>query len=379
MSRPFCAAARQVAADPANLDRLVALLGWLTATRHGPEGLRRAVRDDHPRLDEPTGALTPADRLDRVLARGPAPGPAVGETLRRWSALGVRAATVVDPGFPSRLAQRWPDLPVPPLLAWRGPSPPAGASVALVGARRASGYGTGVAAWLATAAADAGVVVVSGGAVGVDAAAHRAVCEAGGRTTVVLGCGHGVAYPRPHAAPGGLFDDVLAAGGSVLSEQLPAARPHPGAVRARNRILAGLADAVVVVEGGERSGALVTASAAADLGVPVLAVPGDVRAPGSAAPHRLLAEGAAPCTRPEELLSAVGAAVSTGREASHPHVLPEDVHGPLAAAWPRPLPVDDLAERSGRPVATLLGLLTRARAAGLLAEDPSGVRLRRAP
>ncbi|MEX0869263.1 MAG: DNA-processing protein DprA, partial [Nitriliruptoraceae bacterium] len=139
----------------------------------------------------------------------------------------------------------------------------------------------------------AGARVVSGGAVGVDAAAHHASLASPGGTTVVLGCGHQVSYPRPHARTGGLFAQVVASAGTVCSELLPYEPPRPGAVRARNRVVAGLADVVVVVEGGTHSGSLLTASAAAEWGRTVLAVPGDVRAPGSQAPHRLLAEGAA--------------------------------------------------------------------------------------
>src|SRR5690606_1664623 len=129
------------------------------------------------------------------------------------------------------------------------------------------------------------------GAVGIDAAAHRAALESGGTTTVVLGCGHGVPYPRAHAVPGGLFDRVLDTGGALASELLPDEPPRAWQVRARNRLVAALVDVVVVVEGGARSGSLLTATAAADRGVTVMAVPGDVRAPGSVAPHRLLAEG----------------------------------------------------------------------------------------
>ncbi len=112
-------------------------------------------------------------------------------------------------------------------------------------------------------------------------------------------------------------------------------------MRARNRIVAALADVVVVVEGGARSGALVTATEAAERGVPVLAVPGDIRAPGSVAPHRLLAEGAGPCTAPVDVLDAIGATVRvedgragdgdaggarTGTAAPAVSVLPDDVH-----------------------------------------------------
>jgi DNA processing protein len=272
----------------------------------------------------------------------------------------------------------------PAFLAWRGELPTDRTAVAIVGARQASGYGTGVAAWLAAAASNAQVTVVSGGALGIDAAAHEAALEGPGGTTVVLGCGHQVAYPRPHARGGGLFDRILDAGGALVSELLPWQPATPAHVRARNRVVAGLADAVVVVEGGGRSGALLTATAAAERGVPVLAVPGDVRAPGSVAPHRLLSEGAAPCTGPADVLEAVGGTTSVeqdvpGRVPCAVGPLPDDVTAVLVAAWPRPVRLDDLAARTGRSVGALLAATTRARVVGVLAEGPDGVRLRRAP
>lgn len=372
--------------DPA---RLVGVVAWLAARGRSADALRRACLDPQVRLGQGRAPL-PEDpaALDAVLGAGPsvddpAIGAAVRDALAAWSDRDVRVATAGDGGYPARLAANWPHRDVPPLVAHRGSAHPDGPSVAIVGARRATGYGRSIAAWLAAAASSAGVRVISGGARGIDAAAHHAALEGPGGTTVVLGCGHGVGYPAEHANPDGLFDRILRAGGTLCSEQLPHVRPHAGNVRARNRVVAALADAVVVVEGGQRSGSLVTATAAADHDVAVLAVPGDVRAPGSAAPHRLLAEGAAPCTSPADLLAALSVPAPSGTSERTPapaaSVLPDDVRAELAAAWPRPRRVDELAERTGRPTPSLLAVLTRARVAGELAEDASGVRLRRAP
>ncbi|MEX1163785.1 MAG: DNA-processing protein DprA [Nitriliruptor sp.] len=362
-------------------DRLAGTLAWVVDPARTLAGLRHAV-------DQQRAGTDVAGALDAVL-RPPADHlvAAIAELVGTWLDLGVQVATVGDDAYPAGCRAGWPHVDAPPLLAWRGRPPGDGPTVAIVGARRATGYGTGVAAWLASAVADAGACVVSGGAVGIDAAAHLAALEAPGGTTVVLGCGHAVRYPRPHAGPGGLFDRIVDHGGTVLSEQLPHAPAAPFNVRARNRIVAGLADVVVVVEGGARSGALVTATEAAERGTPVLAVPGDVRAPGSVAPHRLLAEGAGPCTSPSDVLGLLGGATvesptGSGSERSSDvsvSVLPADVHAELVAAWPRPLLVDDLAARTGRPAAVLLGALTRARVAGETADDASGIRLRRAP
>lgn len=375
------AALAPLVTDEAEVDRVARQLAWRSLPRRGPQTLRRAAIE--------TGELDPARALDaaldQLLPRFPdAARGAVLAFASAWAPLGVRLVTPAAPAYPARLVDGWPHTDGPPLLAWRGELPNARPVVAIVGARRATGYGTGVTAWLAEAAADAGATVVSGGAVGIDAAAHLAALERPGGTAVVLGCGHAVRYPRPHAGPDGLFERIVGHGGGLLSELLPHAQPHAGNVRARNRIVAGLADVVVVVEGGARSGALLTATSAAERGTPVLAVPGDVRAPGSAAPHRLLGEGAAPCSSPADLLDALGqlAAGVPGAATSRSvatSVLPDDVHAELVASWPRPRLVDELAAATGRPAATLLAALTRARIAGETAEDASGVRLRRAP
>lgn len=365
--------------DPALLERVVA---WLLSPRRTGEALRRACRD---RAEGP-----PRDRLCAVTPRpSRTQREAVAALTAIWQRLGVRAALVGDAAYPERLAGGWPDTDGPVLLAWSGQPPGAQPAVGLVGARRATGYGTGVAAWLAATVARAGGHVVSGGARGIDAAAHEAAVEEPGGTTVVLGCGHAVAYPRVHATPGGLFDRILDHGGTVASELLPHEPPHAGNVRQRNRVVAGLVGALVVVEGGARSGALVTAGAAAERGVAVLAVPGDVRAPGSVAPHRLLAEGAAPCRGPEDVLEALGARPLGGSQggASEPGApdgdgvlgLPGDVGEALRVAWPRPVRIDDLAAATGRSVPALLATLTQARVAGVIAESVEGVRLRRAP
>jgi DNA processing protein len=371
-----------VTAEGTSPELLERVLAWLARPRHSADGLRRVCRDrdEGPPEASLRAALPSSTATDRE---------ALAPVVAAWRRAGVRAALVGDVGYPTRLADGWPHTAGPVLLAWAGQPPGTAPSVGVVGARRATSYGTGVAAWLAATVARAGGHVVSGGARGVDAAAHEAALDQPGGTTVVLGCGHGVAYPRAHAEPGGLFDRILDEGGTVASELLPHAPPHAGNVRARNRIVAGIVDALVVVEGGPRSGALVTAGAAADRGTPVLAVPGDVRAPGSAAPHRLLAEGAAPCRGPEDLLEALGAPPdgAPGAGGADPRAagpagplgLPEDVAEILAQAWPRAVRVERLAERTGRSVPRLLGTLTQAKVAGVLAESVEGVRLRRAP
>ena len=183
--------------------------------------------------------------------------------------------------FPATLRQS----PRPPERLWFTGRLPLGDErmIAIVGARAASAAGCRLAETLAAAAARAGYGVVSGGALGIDAAAHRGALAAGGATFAVLGCGVDVVYPDRHAS---LFAEVARTGG-VLSEYPPGTPPRAGQFPVRNRIVAALAEVTLVVEAKRASGALITARLARGLGRRVLAVP------GSAGCDELVASGAA--------------------------------------------------------------------------------------
>ena len=239
-------------------------------------------------------------------------------------------ATVLMPGgvgWPGRLDE----LRDPPgLLFVRGRWPIEGPALAIVGSRQADDYGRAVTAALAGAAARAGWVVISGGARGVDGIAHRAALAAGGRTMVVLGSGFRRPYPAEHRT---LFQEV-AARGALISEYPPCRAPRPSQFPERNRLVAGLADAVLVTQAARRSGALATARSARALGRPVLAVPADVTYGLGAGVGGLLATGASAVVGPRHLRSVLQA-LARG-------VTPAD------AGWPRdPLP---RAARSGADV-----------------------------
>ena len=174
-------------------------------------------------------------------------------------------------------------------------------SVAIVGTRQATAYGLRVTARLAAGVSAAGVTVVSGLARGVDAHAHRAALSGPGRTIAVLGTGADVAYPKENEA----LYDMVRDEGLIVSESLPGVRAHPGSFPRRNRIIAALADVVVVTEAGIKSGALITAGVAVALGRMHGAVPGPVDVPTSLGSNQLLRDGAQVVTTVDDLLGLV--------------------------------------------------------------------------
>jgi DNA processing protein len=194
-----------------------------------------------------------------------------------------------------------------PLGLWvRGTAPIADVfdrAVSVVGARAATGYGEHVAAEVGYGLAAAGMTVISGAAYGIDGAAHRGALNAGGPTVAVLGCGVDVAYPAGHS---GLIDGI-AGNGLVISEYAPGTNPGRHRFLVRNRLIAALSAATVVVEAGIRSGARNTATTAAALGKVVLAVPGPITSAMSVGCHDLLRTGAAQLAGSvPEILEAVG-------------------------------------------------------------------------
>ncbi len=232
--------------------------------------------------------------------------------------------------------------------------------IAVVGARACSTYGTAVALAFGRELAAAGVVVISGLARGVDGAAHRGALDAG-ETVAVLGCGIDRDYPRAHASLAG----AIAQRGLIVSEYPPGVEPAPWRFPARNRIVAGLADATVVVEARERSGALITADLALDEGREVLAVPGEITSRLSAGTNALLRLGATPVTSVDDVLAAVG--IEPTETQAPP--LPDRLSRVREAVADAPAAADEIAQRTGLAAAEvaaavveleLLGLVSRA-------------------
>jgi DNA processing protein len=198
--------------------------------------------------------------------------------LEEIDAAGVAVVTLDDPVYPARL--RAIEMP-PHVLFVEGnlAALDAGRAVAVVGTRRATEAGRRIAARIAAAIASTGASVVSGLAVGIDGAAQAAVTAVGGTTVAVLGSGHARLYPRAHAL---LARSIVATGGAIVSEMPPSAHATSGTFPRRNRLISGLADATVVVEAAERSGALITAGWALEQGRECFMVPGPLGAPRSA-------------------------------------------------------------------------------------------------
>jgi DNA processing protein len=266
-----------------------------------------------------------------------------------------------DPLFPERLRAIFDP---PPALYLRGDGEPAllaRRAVAVVGARSCSPYGAQVARRLGRELAAAGLVVVSGLARGVDGEAHRGALEAGGTTVAVLGCGIDRDYPASHAQLSRRIEEQ----GLVVSEYEPGVEPAPWRFPARNRIIAGLCEAVVVVEARERSGALITADFGLDEGRDVFAVPGEITSSLSAGTNALLKLGATPLTSPNDVFEALGmeqpdataAAVDVSPEATQ--VLELVRESPAAA--------DELAERGTLDAGAISVALTELELAGLVA------------
>jgi DNA processing protein len=199
------------------------------------------------------------------------------------------------PGFPEQLG----DLHDPPTALFAvGELAELERAVAIVGSRSASPYGLEVAYELGRGLGAAGVTVVSGLALGIDAAAHRGCLDGGGRGVAVLAGGPDVIYPRQN---GRLYEQV-AASGAVISELPPGTRPYRWSFPARNRIMAGLSELTVLVEAADPSGSLITAEFARDIGRAVGAVPGRVTSRFAAGTNGLLRDGAIPITGAQDVL-----------------------------------------------------------------------------
>ncbi len=288
------------------------------------------------------------------------------------SRLGAVVVVPGDPDYPPLLGEI-PDPP-PVLFSLGNHSLLLRPAAAVVGSRDHSSYGAAACRSLAGAVAEAGVVIVSGMARGLDAIAHTAALDAGGSTIGVLGNGLGVIYPAANRA---LYDRV-ASEGLLLSEFPPGERPHVGSFPRRNRLISGLSRVTVVVEAAIGSGALITAGAALDQGREVMAVPGNITSPLSAGTNRLIRDGAAPVLEPADLLqhfpdlmgSTVTKTVSPPVSRPLPEQLSLEERELAGLVGANPIHPDELATRSKRPIGEVLGLISGLEIAGVIEQCP---------
>jgi DNA processing protein len=312
-----------------------------------------AAETDSHLVSEPRG-----ERFDRF-ARGFDSRAYLADLERR----GLRWLPRSSPRFPRSLAAIF-DPPAGLFLRGAGAEEllerPA---VAVVGARSCSGYGAQVARSLGRELAAAGLVVVSGLARGVDGEAHRGAFEAGGITVAVLGCGIDRDYPAAHAE----LARRIGQSGLIVSEYAPRVEPAPWRFPARNRIVAGLAAATVVVEARERSGALITADLALEEGREVFAVPGEITSALSSGTNGLLRLGATALTCAADVLE------SFGLEVSKPAAAP----AAAAAVLDRlPATADELGRALDLDAGALAALLMELELGGLVSEAEGVYRAR---
>ena len=280
----------------------------------------------------------------------------------RLASLGVRWVPRADPGYPGRLRS----IHDPPIgLFVRGGGSVdllARPCVAIVGARACSQYGVDVATMIGSQLARSGVLVISGLARGIDGAAHRGALRSG-RTAAVLGCGIDRDYPRAHAS----LAAEIATDGLILSEYAPGVEPAPWRFPARNRIVAGLADATVVVEARLRSGALITADLALEEGREVLAVPGEITSHLSAGSNGLLRLGAIPVTAASDVLEVLGVEPVADAKARLPDLTSgaESIRALVADA---PVSFDELVRESGLEASIVSATLVELELLGLVTE-----------
>lgn len=305
----------------------------------------------------------------------------LGKELEQLEGSGYRFLVWDDPGYPARLKEI--DYPPPVLYVWGGLAAQDEIAVAIVGTRRASPYGREMAREIASVLAASGVTIVSGLARGIDGIAHRGALEAGGRTIAVLGSGLDQIYPPEHRK----MAELISGAGAVVSDYPIGTRPEGGNFPPRNRIITGLSVAVVVVEAGDSSGALISADFAAEQGRDVFAVPGRINESRSRGTNKLIANGAFPLLSPEDVLEALNLEMVAMQEVASRNLPTDPVERALIQALSdAPLHIDELSRVSGLPAASIsaslamLELKGRVRQVGgmhfvLVREPSSGYRV----
>jgi len=266
--------------------------------------------------------------------------------------------------YPSRLS----DLPDPPMVVFvqgrKDLLAPQRATFGIVGTRRMTSYGMEAARWIAGEIARRDAVIVSGLAMGVDATAHAATLEMGGDTVAVLGCGIDRCYPPSNRR---LYDQI-ASTGTLVSEYPPGTPVRKHHFPERNRLIAALSEAVIVVQAGDKSGALITAQCALDLGRDVYAVPGPITSRASRGVNRLLFDGAIPLVDPNDLFPE-----PADVEIAGPWKIPAHLEPCYRAlARHQPIRAGELATVAGLDLGYVFGALLEMELACMVTRHPDG-------
>lgn len=279
---------------------------------------------------------------------------------RKIERCGVEVVTLDDPAYPSRLREI---ADPPPVLYVRGTLAPDDEwAIAVVGTRRATAYGQQVTERIVGEVARAGVTIVSGLALGIDTHAHRAALAAGGRTLAVLGSGLDRVYPSENSR----LAARIAEQGAVISEFPLGTKPDAVNFPRRNRIVSGLARAVLVVEADHKSGAMITATCAGEQGRDVFAVPGSILSPLSAGPHQLIKEGAKLVSEAADILEELRLTAVVEERAARQELPADPTEATLLGLLSHePTHVDDLTRAAGLPAAVVTATLTLLELKGL--------------
>ncbi|MBG0785034.1 MAG: DNA-protecting protein DprA [Anaerolineaceae bacterium] len=273
----------------------------------------------------------------------------------------ITVLTLPDPDYPRLLREI---TQPPPVLYIRGELTPADDfSVAMVGTRKVTAYGQQITRDTSTFLAGHGLTIVSGLARGVDGLAHQHALQAGGRTIAVLGSGVDVIYPPEHRK----LAEAIIENGAIISDYPLGTQPEGVNFPPRNRIISGLSLATIVVEAGDRSGALITADFAVEQGRDVFAVPGNVLSPMSQGTNRLIQNGAYAMISPQDVLDALGLAQVSDFQAAR-QTLPADTTEAkiLQVLDYEPVHVDEICHAAGLPVETVTAALTMMELKGMV-------------
>lgn len=261
----------------------------------------------------------------------------------------------------------------PPVLYYRGSiTPMDDTAIAIVGTRNVTKYGKQITIDTATYLAGSGVTIVSGLARGVDGIAHRAALDAGGRTIAVLGSGVDVIYPPEHRK---LASEIIE-NGAIVSDYPPGTKPDGINFPPRNRIISGLSSGTVVIEAGERSGALITAKFALDQGRDIYAVPGSVLSQMSKGTNQLIADGAQPMTNPAQITEALNIQRQVKRTTKESISLTKSEELILKVLGSESLHIDEICNRTSMGIEKLTADLTIMELKGFI-ERENGMEYRR--